>query len=121
MKYVAPPSYLDVFQFYISLKTSDATRFTGTISGAAFDKLGYTVPVANGFGAQFTGVRHADLSQPPVFLLQIDQLPSGVSNGFGTMAFAIPNNASYGAKVLYQNHQKHSCQVIKWDSPVPIQ
>ena len=107
MKYVAPPSYLDVLQFYICLSTNDATRFVGTISGDGFEKLGFVVPF-NG-GPIFTGVKHLDLSQPPVILIQMDQLPSGISNGFGTLSFAIPNNASYGGKILYQNHQKHSC------------
>lgn len=60
MKYVAPPTYLDVFQFYICLSTADATRFSGTISGGAFDKLGYDVPFTG--GTVFAGKRHMDLS-----------------------------------------------------------
>jgi hypothetical protein len=107
MKYVQPPSFLDVFQFYISLSTNDATRFSGTISGDGFEKLGFKVPFTG--GTVFAGVKHLDLSQPPVIIIQIDNIPSGISNGFGTMSFAIPNNASYGGKILYQNTIQDSC------------
>ena len=110
--YVPPASYLDVMQFYIC-RTNDANiRFTGTIDGFGFEKLGYTgLPKSNAsrLDRYFVGTGIADLSQPPSVLLQFDQLPSGVSNGYGTMSFIIPNNSTYGSKILYQNHQKHSC------------
>lgn len=60
MKYIAPPSYLDTFQFYIARSDNDAVRFSGTISGGAFEKLGFNVPFTG--GPIFTSVRHADLS-----------------------------------------------------------
>ena len=122
-KYVPVPSFLAVLVFYISSVSSDSIRFSGTIDGFGFEKLGFNIPASNlsTSNRYFIGTRHADLSQPPVILVQIDQIPSGISNGYGTMSFVIPNNSSFGSKIIYQNHQKHSCQVIKWDNPVAIQ
>jgi hypothetical protein len=60
MKLEAPPSYLDTLNFYIFRTGSDAIRFSGTISGDGFEKLGFMVPF-NG-GPVYRGVRHVDLS-----------------------------------------------------------
>lgn len=118
---IAEPDYLDTFAFDIRSSANAAVKFVGTLTGAGWEKLGFALPANNSVGSTtFYGTRHADLSQPPVILVQIDQIPSGISNGFGTMSFMVPNNSSYGSKIIYQNVQKHSCQTIKWDTPVTI-
>ena len=43
MTRIIPAGYLNTFDFDIRLSTNAAIKYLGTISGGAFDKLGYDV------------------------------------------------------------------------------